>query len=65
MEELQQYYYEQQLAKEQEECTFVPNAQNRNSVKGPKQQFYKTQEMFVKKKDAYIEHQNALKDMEF
>ena len=49
-----------------EECTFTPNGvQDRNGARGPsRNKFYKEGEQFLKKKDAFISQQNAMRDME-
>ena len=65
LEEMQNQAYQQQLAKDREECTFNPNMQDRNGVKGPApNKFYKDGEQFLKKKQYYIDEQNAAMEKE-
>jgi hypothetical protein len=48
-----------------EECTFIPNMQDRNGVKGPAaNKFYNDGEQFLKKKQYYIDEQNAAMERE-
>jgi hypothetical protein len=43
-----------------EECTFTPNVQDKNGVRGPaKDKFYKEGEQFLKKKQYYVEEKQA------
>ena len=61
--ELQFQKQQEQLAREMEECTFTPNVQDRNGVRGPqgppKDKFYRDGEQFLKKKQYYVEEKQA------
>jgi hypothetical protein len=49
-----------------EECTFTPNVQDRNGVRGPPKvdKFYRDGEQFLKKKQYYIDEQQAQMERE-